>query len=241
MTFYVLNEGDNKFESMTKEQILTAIQQAVSTGEIKDVNTGFVTTIKEQNHNQGLKFWYGTMAEFAALVKKEPNTFYIFSDDTTLQDIENQFKDQKTFNDYVNVELGKKANSSDVEQIKNKHIYQHNITITTTALENSSPKRTCEFYLTIINNNSNSINSRSNLIDNLQFNNFDVYASAYGDVVYDRDSICNVTGIRNGIALDSLLVFVTENLGSLSEKFYFELEDTETRQIEISDNVVTLF
>lgn len=114
MTYYVLNEGDNKFESMTKEQILAAIEQAVSTGQIKDVDTGFVTTIKEVNHQQGLKFWYGTMAEFNALGSKQPNTFYIFSDDTTLQDIENQFQTNSDFHNYVNVELGNLKKYTDI-------------------------------------------------------------------------------------------------------------------------------
>lgn len=118
MTYYVLNEGDNKFESMTKEQILAAIEQAVSTGQIKDVDTGFVTTIKEVNHQQGLKFWYGTMAEFNALGSKQPNTFYIFSDDTTLQDIEDKFTTQQEFNNYVNVELGKKASQDVIDDIE---------------------------------------------------------------------------------------------------------------------------
>ena len=43
--YYVLSENNCKFESFTKEQILSAIQQAVNSGEIKNVDTGFVTKI----------------------------------------------------------------------------------------------------------------------------------------------------------------------------------------------------
>lgn len=120
MAYYVLDTGDNKIESMSKEQILAAITQAVENGTISDVDTGFVTTIKEQNHQQGLKFWYGTMAEFNALGSKQPNTFYIFSDDTTLQDIEDKFTTQQEFNNYVNVELG---------NLGNKKLYEHNFDV----------------------------------------------------------------------------------------------------------------
>lgn len=67
---------------MTKEQILTAIQQAVTTGEIKDVDTGFITTIKEQNRGNALTFWVGTTAEYNAIEEKAEDCFYILTDDT---------------------------------------------------------------------------------------------------------------------------------------------------------------
>lgn len=80
--YYVLCSSNCKFESMTKEQILTAIQQAVSTGEIADVDTGFITTIKEQNRGAGLSFWVGTTAQYNAITEKAEDCFYILTDDT---------------------------------------------------------------------------------------------------------------------------------------------------------------
>lgn len=80
--YYVLCGSNCKFESMTKEQILTAIQQAVETGEIKDVDTGFITTIKEQNRGNALTFWVGTTAEYNAIEEKAEDCFYILTDDT---------------------------------------------------------------------------------------------------------------------------------------------------------------
>jgi len=73
--YYVLSENNCKFESFTKEQILSAIQQAVNSGEIKNVDTGFVTKIKEQNKNAGLMFWVGTQAEYNALESKKTTVF----------------------------------------------------------------------------------------------------------------------------------------------------------------------
>lgn len=89
-TFFVFCEDDCKFESMTKEQILTAIEQAVSHGEIRDVDTGFITTVKEINKYRGLRFWVGTTAEFNAIPaeNREKNVLYIKTDDTTVQDMQ---------------------------------------------------------------------------------------------------------------------------------------------------------
>ena len=85
--YFVICADGCKFEGMTKEQILTAIAEAISTGKIKDVDTGFVTTIKEMNSRAGLKFWVGTQAEYNALETKPENTFCIITDDTTASDI----------------------------------------------------------------------------------------------------------------------------------------------------------
>lgn len=90
--YFVYCEDDCKFESMTKEQILTAIQQAVEGGEIHDVNTGFVTTLNEINHNRGLRVWVGTTAEFNRIPPddRDVNVLYIRTDDTTAQDMQAQ-------------------------------------------------------------------------------------------------------------------------------------------------------
>lgn len=84
---FVRGASDSSLEGMTKEQILAAIVQAVEGGTIENVNTGFVTTIKEQNKGVGLSFWIGTTAEFEALEVKAPNVIYIKTDDTSAADI----------------------------------------------------------------------------------------------------------------------------------------------------------
>lgn len=96
-TYHVISDDNCKFESMTKEQILAAIQQAIGTGTVSDVDAGFVTRIKEMNKNAGLKFWVGTTAEYNAIQTKETNCFYILTDDTEFEDIEtevNNFRDE---------------------------------------------------------------------------------------------------------------------------------------------------
>lgn len=94
--YYVLCESNCKFESMTKEQILTAIAQAGETGKIKDIDSGFITTLKEQNGGQGLKMWIGTQAEYNALKEIAENCFYIITDDTTEADIAKTLRNMQT-------------------------------------------------------------------------------------------------------------------------------------------------
>lgn len=88
--YYVVGYGNNLIESMTKEQILAAITQAVESHTISDVDTGFVTTVKEQNANTGLKFWVGTTAQYNLIAVKDPQCFYILTDDAELEDLEQE-------------------------------------------------------------------------------------------------------------------------------------------------------
>lgn len=88
---------------MTKEQILTAITQAVSTGEITDVDTGFVRTIKTIN-GLPLKFFVGAQSEYDELsTADKQNLFAIITNDTTkeglqtaIEELQNAVKGVKT-------------------------------------------------------------------------------------------------------------------------------------------------
>ena len=89
--------GSNcKYETMTKEQILAAITQAVETGSIGDVDTGFITKVKETNGGRYVTFWVGTQAEYNALETKATNCLYIISDDTSGADLENRLQEFTT-------------------------------------------------------------------------------------------------------------------------------------------------
>ena len=88
MGFYVVSDDKCFYEGMTKEQILTAITQAISTHQISDVDTGFVTTLKEANQNKPMSFWIGTTAEYNAIEEKLDDCVYLLTDDTELEDLE---------------------------------------------------------------------------------------------------------------------------------------------------------
>ena len=85
---YLLDEAKNQHEGMTKEQIVTAIENMETTGSVGDVDAGFISKVLELNKHGKLRFWVGTMAEFNALETKDPDTLYLFTDDPTLDDIE---------------------------------------------------------------------------------------------------------------------------------------------------------
>lgn len=93
--YYVFRADNCRFEGMTKEQILAAITQAVETGKILNVDTGFVTKIKEQNSGSAVTLWVGTQAQYNALGTKEPNCLYIVTDDDTISTIQNELLNAK--------------------------------------------------------------------------------------------------------------------------------------------------
>lgn len=95
-TVYVICNQNCKHEGMTKEQILTAIMQAVNEGTIGDVDAGFITTIKTIN-DKALKFFVGEQSAYDALTDEEKtNLFAIITNDTTKEGIEQAIKDLQT-------------------------------------------------------------------------------------------------------------------------------------------------
>lgn len=140
--YYVYCEDKCMFEGMTKEQIYAAIEQAISTGEISDVDTGFVTKIKEQNKGIALSFWIGTQAEYNAITEKVNNCFYIITDDTTSTDINKdieEIKDKLSQLDTVYAktsELEAYAKTSDLEAYVTTKDFESNIGDIETALDN---------------------------------------------------------------------------------------------------------
>lgn len=84
--YYCFCADNCKFETMTKEQILAAIAQAAQTGLVYDPNAAIISKVKEGNANSDVTFWRGTMAQYNAIAKKDPNCFYIITDDTRLED-----------------------------------------------------------------------------------------------------------------------------------------------------------
>ena len=87
--YFCICEANCKFETMTKEQILAAITQAVESGTVSDVDTGFVTKIKELNSGKAVTMWVGTTAQYNALTEHVENCIYIKVDDTTGEDLQN--------------------------------------------------------------------------------------------------------------------------------------------------------
>ena len=85
--YYCFCSSNCKYETMTKEQIMAAITQAVEGGTISDVDTGFVTKVKEKNGGSYVSFWVGTQAQYNSIANREQNCLYIITDETTFDDV----------------------------------------------------------------------------------------------------------------------------------------------------------
>jgi len=93
---YVICDQNCKFEGMTKEQILTAIMQAVNEGTIGDIDAGFIQTIRTIN-GIPLNFFVGEQSAYDALTDSEKeNLFAIITNDTTAVGIAEAIEDLQT-------------------------------------------------------------------------------------------------------------------------------------------------
>lgn len=99
MAYYVLCDDDCRYESMTKEQIISAIEQALEQGYISDPDNAVISKIKEIRANAAARFWIGTEAQFNALSPAPTihnsavrlgtdGVLYLCTDDTSLVDKE---------------------------------------------------------------------------------------------------------------------------------------------------------
>lgn len=89
--YYCICEDNCKFETMTKEQIIAFVANAIATGSVGDCDTGFVTRLKETNSGGYVTLWVGTRAQYEKIEEEVPNCIYIITDDTTTEDIWNTF------------------------------------------------------------------------------------------------------------------------------------------------------
>lgn len=78
--YYCFCDLNCKFETMTKEQILSAIAQAAENGLVFDPDAAFVTKVKESNVGGFVTFWAGTQAQYNALQTKDKNCIYVITD-----------------------------------------------------------------------------------------------------------------------------------------------------------------
>ena len=65
--YYVICDDDCRYESMTREQILAAIEQALEQGYVADPDAAVFSKIKEIGAGDTIQLWVGTEAEFNAI------------------------------------------------------------------------------------------------------------------------------------------------------------------------------
>lgn len=128
--YFVICDDNCKFEGMTKEQIITAIEQAISTGNITDVDAGFITKIKEQNKQLDLSFWVGTQEEYNAIETKKDNCFYIINNSGNISELKATVDNIKKQIDLMNTGIDAftddvKATMENQNSLINKFINEH--------------------------------------------------------------------------------------------------------------------
>ena len=93
---YCYCDNNCKYETLDKEEILTAISQAVATGSIGNCDTGFITTIKTIT-GKPLKFFVGTQEEYEVLTAaQKQNLFALITNDTTKEGLLRSIEELKT-------------------------------------------------------------------------------------------------------------------------------------------------
>ena len=104
-TFYVVCKDDCLTEGMSKEQILTAIEQGLAQGYVSDPDSAVFSKIKEICANSATQIWVGTEAQFNAISPAPTigksvvrvgtdGVLYLCSDDSTLNDLSKHLKDK---------------------------------------------------------------------------------------------------------------------------------------------------
>ena len=85
--YYCMCESNCRYETMTKEQILSAITQACSGVAVIDPDASPISKVKEANAGKSVTFWAGTQAQYNALANKDPYCVYLITDSTKDADI----------------------------------------------------------------------------------------------------------------------------------------------------------
>lgn len=94
---YVLDENNNKVESLSKEEVIALIAKAIQEGQLPSVDedTAFVTKLKSAVDGKTYKVGFCTQAQYNELEANgsiESNTYYFITDDDTETDLEDSIK-----------------------------------------------------------------------------------------------------------------------------------------------------
>lgn len=246
---YALDDGKNLFPTMTKEQILAAIIEAVNDGTISNIDAGFITKIKEINKNSELQFWTGTQAEYNALQNKDPEHIeYRITDDTTLADMEQAISNAETnVSKIVNGDMAvpNAVYAESAEQAENaayanqattaqsaatamtansvSNLYVHFLKIET---NNSASTYEYKIYITLTTNDSAQI-TESQLVSMLVGRSVSVCGYVKDKIDNYYFPICTVTG-KSISAIE--IGYVKQNglMNFTANSAYFEVSDTVT-------------
>lgn len=123
--YYVLCDDDCRYEGMTSEQILAAIEQSLEQGYVSDPDSAVISKIKEIRADGTAQIWLGTEAQFNA-ISPAPSVGYTFvrigadgimyicTDDQTSSTLLNHAEDKNNPHEVTAAQIGA-ASASEVE------------------------------------------------------------------------------------------------------------------------------
>lgn len=219
-TVYVLCDQNCKYEGMTKEQILTAITQAVNEGTISNIDTGFVQTVKTIN-GHALKLFVGTQAEYDELTAaQKENLFAIITNDTTKEGFSNAIETLR-------------ADLTSLETRFNTCAVKRNILATFPATQANQIMGDYKSFLTGYNL------GEKNIVVQVEIQNADVYGGTFackflttafrskkcviGEYTYLRPYTFTVSDITFSFYTDGILLYAKVDIGGTGiadDKYY---------------------
>jgi hypothetical protein len=208
--YYVLCDSNCKFESMTKEQILTAITQAVQTGKVGDCDTGFITSVKTIN-GFPLRFFVGTQSEYESLGESQKrNLFAIITNDTSkealfdaIEGIRSEFDAFKNGIAEGRIVVPKAKNDGDGNEIAKTYAHKDSVVKTLQAVQTSVAIGT---YYTV-----GALPDGKTIVDIVG-----IEVSNYNTTTYKTDFVASALYIPRASANGYAIVELT---GSLSQNF----------------------
>lgn len=121
MPYYAIDGANNKIETLSKEEILTAIENARIGRSLTDYDMAIVSRIREINHDDELRLWIGTQAEYNAIQTKANGVLYIISDDNYKEDIIEALESLQNTTDEL-TELVNEAIDTEAADIENESL-----------------------------------------------------------------------------------------------------------------------
>ena len=114
--YYVLCDDDCRYESMTAEQILTAIEEALEQGHVSDPDGAVFSKIKEIRAGATAQIWVGTEAQYNAISPApaaspllvrigSDGVMYLCKDDSTLTALLGRYTNEQIDEKFTNVSV----------------------------------------------------------------------------------------------------------------------------------------
>ena len=129
---HIFDDNDkNKYEALSKAEVIALLQQVVESGELpENILEGIALTLRNPIDNQDYKIAFCTQAKYNELKvagQTIPNCLYHIIDDNSYDDIVNAIE---------SLQIAQAQNDEDIAELKTKvntlednHLYRHDITI----------------------------------------------------------------------------------------------------------------